>query len=396
MTVTTVLKVARRLASGPYGYGQDDRWGALADNGKLGTAGLAAVGDADCGTAVGIAWYLGGLIPRSLLKGSWYTGNIAAKTKSSGMFYLVKVSDWPLTKIDATARKGAGLIGPGHIMMNVARGKWLSFEYTEKGTSTGGKAGDQTGREGRIRELYSRSKGWAYLIQPYTGAELLAQAIAAYRTGSDPAPYLERFARRAPWDGARWAWMMSHWQRWDKGMTLVYDATKLPVPKSGHCYVVLGATIPKMTRRLAVALPGLQANPNSRVLVTGGVVRSGKTEAAYMLDWLLARGIGRNRIILEEQSTSTVGNAELSIPLLVRGGISSYTLVSDASHLRRASTLFLAARVQRETPSNRRLPLKSTAVLAYDDYTPKPIKTALPVTAETRDAIAGNVLTLLN
>lgn len=395
MTIATVVKVARRLADGPYGYGQDDRWGALADNGELGLAGLSARGDADCGTAVGISWYLGGLIRRNLLKGTWYSGNVAAKAKASGMFYLVNVAGWSLARINDTARIGAGLVGPGHVMMHVGGGKWLSFETTEKGTSTGGKAGDQTGREGRIRDLYPRSRGWTYLIQPYTVAELLTQAITAYRAGKDPAAYLERLEQRAPWDGPRWAWFMRTWAKWDRGVTLSFDATKLSVPQSGHAYVVLGSSIERMRRRLPVVLPGLVANPESKVLVTGGVVRAGKTEAAWMRDWLIGHGVAASRIITEQASGNTVYNAKNSVPLLLEGNLTSYTLVSDASHLRRAQILFLAARVQLETPKNRRLPIRTAGLLAYDDYSPKPIKTALPVNAASRDLIAGNVLTLL-
>ena len=43
MTIAAATKVARRLASGPYGYSQGARTSAYARNGKLGVAGLAAL-----------------------------------------------------------------------------------------------------------------------------------------------------------------------------------------------------------------------------------------------------------------------------------------------------------------------------------------------------------------
>ena len=78
MTIAAATKVARALASGPYGYNQADRWSAMSAVGKLGAAGLADRGDADCSSSTGMVYYLGGLVERDVLRGTFYTGNLAS------------------------------------------------------------------------------------------------------------------------------------------------------------------------------------------------------------------------------------------------------------------------------------------------------------------------------
>lgn len=48
----------------------------------------------------------------------------------------------------------------------------------ENGKSTGGKAGNQTGKELRIQDWYKRSKGWSHIIRPKSGDDADKIAIA--------------------------------------------------------------------------------------------------------------------------------------------------------------------------------------------------------------------------
>jgi hypothetical protein len=212
MTIAAATKVARRLASGPYGYSQGARTSAYARNGKLGVAGLAAKGDTDCSFSTGLVYVLGGLVDEDVLRGTFYTGNMASKLKASGMFTVTSVRGWSLAKLRKTLREGDSLVGPGHVVYCVEPGKVLSFENDERGKSTGGKLGDQTGREGRIRSLYSRSRGWAYLIRPISGAALQRQILAAHKAGKSADEALRRYRLRAPWDGPRWTTFMALWE----------------------------------------------------------------------------------------------------------------------------------------------------------------------------------------
>ena len=390
MTIKAFVKVAKRLAAGDFGYSQSDRWSAL------GTDGLVEPGNADCSSSTGMALLLGGLIDRDLLRGTWYTGNLASKLTGTGLFRAVKVGGWSLTKLRAQVGAGDILLGPGHVVVGIGGGKIVSFEADERGRSTGGRKGDQTGSEGRVREVYARSRGWSYLLRVRSGADLKGRILDAYAAGDSTAAPLDRLARRAPQDGRLWAAFVAAWRVLDAGMALTFDPTLMAVPDPGHAFVVLGAGGAELRRRLVLAKAALDAHPGSRVLITGGKPdKAGLTEAERGRDWLLAQGITADRILIETKASSTIGNAKGSLPILRKAGVSAYTLVSDASHLRRGQVLFLAAQLQIECRENRTLGISPVGALAFDDYSPAPVKTALPVTASTRRQIATEVRSLL-
>lgn len=402
MTIAAATKVARRMASGPYGYNQMKRTTSLADNGQLGVAGLASRGDTDCSFGTGIVYYLGGLVGRDVLRGTFYTGNMASKLKATGLFTVTSVRGWSLSKIRKTLREGDSLLGPGHVVYCVEPGKVLSFEADERGRSTGGKIGDQNGQEGRIRTLYARSRGWTYLIRPVSLTTIKRRILAAHKAGKSPAGHLADMRMRAPWDGPRWTTFLALWEGWEAGMPLAYDPATLDVPDAEHAFVVLGSALSKSAeiaekfrRRLALAKLALDANPASVVLISGGAPKATITESAAGRRWLIDAGIDPTRILVEEKSASTVGNAKYSVPLLRAKGITSYTLISDASHLRRASILFAAARLQIETGINRVINLTPTVPLAFDDYAPAPVKPERPIDATSRAVIADETKSLL-
>lgn len=406
MTIKTALRVAQKLAAGDFGYGQDDRQSAWADNGKLGLAGLREPGDIDCSFSVALIWYLAGMIDRAILLGTIYTGNLAQVMARTGGYDLIDVRHLSLAQIRAKARKADALLGVGHVIWHLGADRWLSFEATEKGTSTGGKRGDQTGREGRIRGVYLRSAssravgesrtGWVVIIRPKSVASLTGSILDAYAAGDSTAAPLDRLSRRAPQDGRLWEAFVAAWRLLDAGMALTFDPAALAVPDPGHAFVVLGAGGAELRRRLVLAKAALDAHPGSRVLVTGGKPdKAGLTEAERGRDWLLAQGVPADRILIETKAASTIGNAKGSIPILRKAGVTAYTLVSDASHLRRGQVLFLAAQLAIECRENRTLGIFPVGALAFDDYSPAPVKTALPVTASTRRQIAAEVRSLL-
>lgn len=183
--IATAVAIAKSLASGPYGYGQDDRWGHLASGTTLGLARLAARGDGDCSSTTGSIYYLAGIIPRSTIQGTWYTGNGPQKLKATGQFRLISVGGWSLARLKASLLPGDSVWGPGHVVFSVGGGQVLSFEKTEFGRSVGGKVGDQTGLEGRIRTIYDRTRsgGWAYIARPIvTGGATVAKPRPRFRS----------------------------------------------------------------------------------------------------------------------------------------------------------------------------------------------------------------------
>ena len=91
--------------------------------------------------------------------------------------------------------------------------------------------------------------------------------------------------------------------------------------------------------RLETTLELAKADPEALIIVTGGVPQNRKTEAKLMADWLVGRGISRDRLIEENYATSTVENALYSAYALARHDVARAILVSSASHVRRGQTL---------------------------------------------------------
>lgn len=119
------------------------------------------------------------------------------------------------------------------------------------------------------------------------------------------------------------------------------------LPQEDHAIVILGYALADdgsmrqpLLERLKAGLAIAKQYPNSKIVVTGGVPKQGVTEADAMSNWLISQGIEKDRIILENKSTDTVENALFSTALLEKEGLKDVTLVTSASHMRRALTAF--------------------------------------------------------
>jgi uncharacterized SAM-binding protein YcdF (DUF218 family) len=212
-----------------------------------------------------------------------------------------------------------------------------------------------------------------------------------YGRGIEKQLALKALNGKASFEAKKWRSFLSSW---DKAVTSqkLYYSTPTNLPKSGHVFVVLGAGGDKLERRVALAKQALDAYPNSKVLLTGGVPRAnGDTEADIMKASLTAQGIASSRILLERAASSTVGNAKNSMAILrAHPELTSYTLISDASHIRRATVLFLAAstKIQYDTKTNWRI--RPVANLAFSDST-----VSAAANTSTRTYIASNVASVL-
>jgi hypothetical protein len=118
--------------------------------------------------------------------------------------------------------------------------------------------------------------------------------------------------------------------------------TTMPMSRD-HAIVVLGAGLetngtmkPKLLGRLQQGLLLAKLYPEAPVLVTGGNQKRGVTEAYAMSLWFMNEGISTNRLYLEDQAKDTVGNAVRCCGILQKLGITHVTLVTSASHIRRA------------------------------------------------------------
>ncbi|WP_300558114.1 ElyC/SanA/YdcF family protein [Companilactobacillus sp.] len=174
--------------------------------------------------------------------------------------------------------------------------------------------------------------------------------------------------------------------------------TKVPsnLPKDSHHYfVVLGYALGKdgkmqktMLDRLNVTLKAAKKYPKSKIMVSGGVPQDGVTEAAAMQKWLVSKGINKNRIEKEDLSTNTVENALFSIRDLNNDKATSATLITSASHMRRAYLLFNMAEgiVENSATTDAKQPTM-TQIASVDDK-----KVLHKVESAEKNAIMDDVL----
>ena len=130
--------------------------------------------DYDCSSLVGTALYYAGFVVSPY---SW-TGNLESQLRKAGF-------------VDCQAPWKAGdihLNRGNHVCMSINESQIVEATINEKGTTTGGKTGDQTGKEIRIASYYNYYLGWDLHLRftgvntnsnkPYTIEEIARQVIA--------------------------------------------------------------------------------------------------------------------------------------------------------------------------------------------------------------------------
>ena len=129
-----------------HGYDQVDRWG----NPNYDCSGLVI----NCLENAGIP---------AKQKGATYTGNMPEVLPNIGFKNVIASVN---LSTGSGMKRGDVLLGNGHTAFYCGNGKLVHASVNEKGTTTGGKSGDQTGREICIRSYYN--KPWKYVYR-YTG-----------------------------------------------------------------------------------------------------------------------------------------------------------------------------------------------------------------------------------
>lgn len=201
-------------------------------------------------------------------------------------------------------------------------------------------------------------------------------------------------------EGRLWSNFLSTWASINTSMAM---HTKVPtgLPTKGHVFVVLGSGLKKsgavsatFQRRLALAAKAAKAYPASTILITGGAPRNGRTEAEAGYRWLRKAGVKASRMLRETRASSTIGNAEYSMAMLARNPrYTTYSLISDSSHLRRASVLFEAAKVLVQERSGKSWGITRLANVAYPDL---PRAGQVPLRTSSVKIAADNVASLFS
>lgn len=124
-----------------------------------------------------------------------------------------------------------------------------------------------------------------------------------------------------------WRNIMRYWDYACQDMEIPVDVLPDGLPEDDSlCIVVLGYALnsggsmkEELVGRLEVTLASAEKYPNAYILCTGGGTASrakSKTEAGQMAKWLKKNGIAEERIIIEDESLSTIQNAQFSCAIL--------------------------------------------------------------------------------
>lgn len=138
---------------------------------------------------------------------------------------------------------------------------------------------------------------------------------------------------------------------------LYFAVVEIPIIKNARTdddggrdwLIVLGAEVKgdvpsrSLRYRLNAALEYAEANPECRIIVSGGQGEGENiSEAQCMYDFLCAKGISPERIITEDRSTSTEENLRYSFDIIRASGSEpdgSTAVVTSSYHLYRAKSI---------------------------------------------------------
>lgn len=142
------------------------------------------------------------------------------------------------------------------------------------------------------------------------------------------------------------------------------------------CRVVGDGPSGALLRRLEQARIFAEARGISTVIMSGGKMWNGRSEARAMTDWWTTFG-APTRILLEEESLDTLENARQTQRLLASLGSRAIALVTCDFHMRRAALLFrerglsveeVPARFERSRAERIRLALREWGALELLRY----------------------------
>ncbi|MCP4177529.1 MAG: YdcF family protein [bacterium] len=115
-----------------------------------------------------------------------------------------------------------------------------------------------------------------------------------------------------------------------------------------NAIVILGYALSNSSKKISPILEGrlkqgvklFKMNPESVFVLSGGMPLAGVTESYVMKNWLLKKKISEDKVYIDDLSEDTVGNGICSVKILKKLKIKNVTLITSATHMRRALTIF--------------------------------------------------------
>lgn len=164
-TIEKAVTWAVQTAQDPaHGYDQIHRWGP----------------DYDCSAFLIAAWQQAGVGVKAA--GATYTGNMLPAFLKCGFEDIT--AEVNLNTGVGLQRGDVLLNTQHHTAMSIGNGQIVHASINEKGTATGGRPGDQTGREICVRSYYKYTKGWNKVLR-YVGAGAKPEKKADSQTGGE-------------------------------------------------------------------------------------------------------------------------------------------------------------------------------------------------------------------
>ena len=111
-----------------------------------------------------------------------------------------------------------------------------------------------------------------------------------------------------------------------------------------HVLVVLGnrmnddGTMTGLSvKRLNAAMRFAAAFGVDKIILSGGVAnkKANRSEAAAMREYLVDNGVSEDKLICEDQSTTTEENAKYSVPIAAKLGATEITVITSNEHMSR-------------------------------------------------------------
>ena len=180
--------------------------------------------------------------------------------------------------------------------------------------------------------------------------------------------------------GALWEKLMACWAWVNTELPISYGCLPDGLPEDDSlCIVVLGFQLnadgtmsPELVARCETALASAEKYPEAVIAVTGGGTAwqdHSATEAGRMADWLTARGVAPERILIEDKSLTTADNAVFTCTLLRERfpQVTKLAIVSSDYHLPLGVLLFQEKALLYEYETGT-LPFTVAANAAYNTY----------------------------